>query len=104
MTSSESSTPKLKVAKESELFEFKTVTEDGVDVILRFKSYGDAPGRISRRNIGDMEAQVWGYLEWGLAEPANWPVGSKLPGHNVLDVIPQKNITKCYQEWQASED
>jgi hypothetical protein len=85
-------------------FEFKTVTEDGTPVVLRFKPYGDSPGRISRRNINNMEAQVWQYLEWGLIEPKNWPEDSDSPGTNVLDVVPQRDITKCYQEWQSADD
>jgi hypothetical protein len=85
-------------------FEYKTTTEEGADVILRFKAYGLAPGRISRHNIGNMEAQVWAYLEWGLVEPANWPEGGKQPGTDVFDIIPQNEITKCYAEWQSSDD
>lgn len=85
-------------------FEFKAVTEDGTAIVLRFKRYGDAPGRISRRNIGDMERQVWEYLEWGLTEPKNWPEDSELLGANVFDVIRQRDATKCYQEWQRADD
>lgn len=85
-------------------FEYKATTEDGSQVVLRFKPYGNAPGRISRRNIGNMEAQVWAYLEWGLAEPLNWPEDSNMPGTNVLDVIAQRDVTKCYNEWQNSDD
>jgi hypothetical protein len=85
-------------------FEYKTTTEDGADVILRFKPYLNAPGRISRHNIGQMEAQVWAYLEWGLIEPAFWPDGSQLSGANVFDVIPQREITQCYTEWRDQED
>lgn len=82
-------------------FEYKTKTEDGIAVTLVFKPFGDAPGRIPRWNIGNMEAQVWGYLEWGLLEPAVWPADSKLPGKGVFDVIPQREITRCYNKWQA---
>lgn len=84
-------------------FEYTTKV-NGEPVVLKFKPYGDAPGRISRRNKGDIEAQVWGYLEWGLEEPANWPAGSTAPGTNVFDVMPQRDITKCYNAWQASDD
>lgn len=96
-------------------FEYKAVVpkvihgEDGGEdttvnetVVLRFKSYGDAPGRISRHNIGFTEMQVWMYLEWGLVEPAHWPVDSQLPGHNIFDVMPQRQITKCYNAWQRA--
>lgn len=92
-----------KVSKKP-LFEYKTITEDGADVILRFKSYSDAPGRIPRRHMRDIEAQLWAYMEWGLVEPANWPEGSEVPGHAVFDVIPQRDITKCFSDWQVSED
>lgn len=85
-------------------FEYKATTEDGTAIVLRFKRYGDAPGRISRRNIGDMERQVWEYLEWGLLEPVHWPEDSTLPGSNVLDVIRQRDVTKVYQEWQRADD
>lgn len=85
------------------LFEYKTVTEDGASVVLRFKPYSDAPGRIPRRHMRDIEAQLWAYMEWGLVEPANWPEDSELPGHGVFDVIPQRDITKCYGEWQGFE-
>jgi hypothetical protein len=85
-------------------FEFKAITEDGTAIVLQFKRYGDAPGRISRRNIGDMERQVWEYLEWGLESPANWPEQSLLPGYNVFDVVKQRDITKIYQQWQADDD
>lgn len=92
-------------------FEYKTEVEHKVDgelvttpVTLTFKRYGDAPGRISRRNVGNIERQVWAYLEWGLIEPANWPVDSSVPGHLVFDVMPQRIVTKIYRAWQESED
>jgi hypothetical protein len=79
----------------------ETVTEP---VTLTFRRYGDAPGRISRRNVGNVERQVWAYLEWGLIEPKHWPVDSEVPGHLIFDVIPQRIITKMYRAWQESED
>lgn len=85
------------------LFEYKAVTEEGVSVVLRFKSYGDAPGRISRYNVGNMEAQIWEYLAWGLVDPVNWPEDGKLPGNKVLDALPQRDITKMYTEWRESD-
>lgn len=72
-------------------------------IVLKFQDYGEAPGRISRHNIGDVEAQVWGYLEWGLTEPAKFPEDSTRAGHNVFDSIPQRQITECYQQWQKAE-
>jgi hypothetical protein len=92
-------------------FEYKTDVERTVDgetvtepITLMFRRYGDAPGRISRRNVGNVERQVWAYLEWGLIEPKNWPVDSQVPGHMIFDVIPQRVITKVYRAWQESED
>jgi hypothetical protein len=92
-------------------FEFKTEIEREVDgetvtepITLRFRRYGDAPGRISRHNQGNIERQVWLYFEWGLIDPKNWPEDSELPGHRIFDVLPQRVITKIYREWQASED
>lgn len=84
-------------------FEFKTTVDDEI-ITLEFKSYGDAPGRISRHNIGNMEAQVWGYLEWGLEYPKHWPLDSIKPGTNIFDDMPQREITDCYMQWQASDD
>ena len=75
-------------------FEFKTHTEDGTPVVLHLKPYGDAPGRISRRHVGQMERQVWLYLEWGLGEQ----------DADILDSIPQREITKLYQEWMKASD
>lgn len=95
------------------MFEFKatiprvTRAEDGSEttaeetVTLLFRPYGDAPGRISRHNIGRIENAVWDYLEWGLTQPKNWPIESTVPGHSIFDEIPQRQITKCYNEWQA---
>jgi hypothetical protein len=83
-------------------FEFKTTIE-GEDIILKFRPYGDAPGRISRHNINNMEAQIWAYLEWGLQEPENWPLDSTVAGYNIFDVMPQRQITECYQQWQNSD-
>lgn len=85
------------------MFEFKAKV-DGKEVVLKFKPYGDAPGRISRHNIGNMEAQVWAYLEWGLVEPKNWPVDGNRPGSDVFDDLPQKEITELYRLWQNSDD
>ena len=76
-------------------FEFKCTTEDDTPVVLRFKPYGDAPGRISRHNIGNMEAQVWQYLEWGLEDDQD---------ASILDSIRQRDITKMYKEWQNAAD
>lgn len=78
--------------------------EETVDeaVTLVFRPYGDAPGRISRHNIGRTEQQVWEYLEWGLVEPKFWPTDSKSRGHNIFDVMPQRQITKCYNAWQRA--
>jgi hypothetical protein len=84
-------------------FEYKTKVNDK-EVVLKFKPYGDAPGRISRHNIGQMEAQVWAYLEWGLIEPKNWPVDGNRPGYEVFDVLPQREITEIYRLWQSSDD
>jgi hypothetical protein len=83
-------------------FEYQAVTEDGEAVTLVFKPYGDAPGRISRHNVGNMEAQLWAFLEWGLLEPKHWPTDSTRPGTCVLDVLPQRAITTCYNEWVDS--
>ena len=77
---------------------------DGVDVTLTFRDYGDVPGRVSRRNINNVEAQVWASLEWGLMEPKHWPLDSKNPGTNVLDEIAQRDITACYLAWQKASD
>jgi hypothetical protein len=85
-------------------FEFDAVTETGQEVKLVFKPYGDAPGRISRHNVGNMEAQLWAFLEWGLAEPKNWPVDSARPGSSVFDVLAQRAITTCYNAWVDSSD
>jgi hypothetical protein len=84
-------------------FTFETVTETGESVKLVFKPYGDAPGRISRRNVNNIEAQFWQYLEWGLIEPTNWPVDSTRPGAAIFDVIPQRALTTCYNEWQEAD-
>lgn len=84
-------------------FEYKAKV-DGKEVVLKFKPYGEAPGRISRHNIGQMEAQVWAYLEWGLVEPKNWPVDGNRPGIEIFDILPQRDITDLYRLWQASDD
>jgi hypothetical protein len=84
-------------------FTFDTATETGEPVTLVFKPYGDAPGRISRHNINNIEAQVWGYLEWGLESPKFWPHDTLIPGVAVFDFIPQRAITTCYNEWQSSD-
>lgn len=85
------------------VFEYKTDIIDGEPVALQFKPYRNAPGRISRHNIGQMERQVWLYLEWGLIEPKHWPVESDMPGTNVFDDMPQHEITSCYQAWQNAD-
>ncbi len=109
-------------------FEYKAKIKGRPEpVVVRMEPYGDAPGRISRRNIGDNEAQVWGYLEWGLTEPQSWPpkeltdeeqanidkakaflVGHGFlclaPGIDVFDVMKQTDIADLYQEWQRADD
>lgn len=77
---------------------------DGKEVTLTLRDYGDVPGRVSRRNINNVEAQVWASLEWGLVEPKHWPVDSKNPGTNVLDEVSQREITACYIAWQKASD
>jgi hypothetical protein len=84
-------------------FTFKTQI-DGKDVELQFKPYGDAPGRISRHNVGNIEAQVWAYLEWGLISPEKWPLDGNGAGANIFDVMPQKQITELYRLWQNADD
>lgn len=98
------------------MFEFKAkiatkdIGEDGQEhdgtreVVLRFKPYEDAPGRISRYNQGNIERQLWLTMEWGLVEPAHWPENSDLPGHLILDEVGQGDITDCYQAWQQATD
>jgi hypothetical protein len=90
------------------MFEFTTHvdngTPEGVDVVMKFKPYGDVPGRISRHNIGRIEAQVWAALEWGLVEPKHWPLDSHHPGTDVFDVMPQRDITRCYNAWQDEDE
>lgn len=73
-----------------------------VGLVLR--DWADAPGRISRYNQHDIEAQVWAYLEWGIVEPKNWPLDSDLPAHRILDDMPQKQISECYRKWQKATD
>lgn len=78
---------------------------EATEVVLKFKDWGLAPGRISRQNIGDVESQVWAFLEWGLIEPKNWPVDdSNKPGQNVFDVVPQRQINECYRLWRDASD
>jgi hypothetical protein len=84
-------------------FEFKTATNDGTPITLVLKPAGDAPGAISRHNIGNIEAQFWANYEWGLVEPKHWPEGSDKKGTNVLDVIPQRELTECYNKWQSAD-
>lgn len=90
------------------MFEFKatipgkTESDDEQIVTLVFKDYGNVPGRVSRHNIGHIEAQIWASLEWGLVEPAHWPVDSERPGTQVLDEVPQRQITEMYQAWQKA--
>lgn len=83
-------------------FEYEAALEDGKPVTLVFKPYGDAPGRIARHNVNNIEAQFWQYLEWGLLQPKNWPVGSQTQGVAVFDEIPQRLITLCYNAWQEA--
>lgn len=77
---------------------------DGKEVTITLRDYGDVPGRVSRRNINNVEAQVWASLEWGLVEPKHWPLDSKNPGTNVFDDIAQRDITACYLAWQKASD
>lgn len=85
------------------MFEYKTQIEGRDEpVTLVFKDYGDVPGRVSRYNIGRIEAQIWASLEWGLVEPANWPEDSTSPGNRVFDEMPQRDITTLYAEWQKA--
>lgn len=83
-------------------FEYKTKTVSGAPITLVFKPYGDAPGRIARHNVNNIEAQFWQYLEWGLLEPKIWPEGSPNPGVGVFDEIAQRHITLCYNAWQEA--
>lgn len=108
------------------LFEFK-VDINGEPVMLRLKPWGDAPGAISRHNVGRGEAQVWAFLEWGLVEPKLWPpkevseedqrnidqAASFLeshgysvfsPGIDVLDVISQTQIGQLYEAWVQADN
>jgi len=91
------------------MFEYEATLPKAADeteaqkVTLKFKDYGDAPGSISRYNIGDNEAQIWGYLEWGLEEPKNWPEDSSKPGDSIFDVLPQRQITKAYIAWREAD-
>lgn len=83
-------------------FDFKLEMEDGSFTDIKLRHYGKAPGRISKRNIGNTEAQVWAALDWGLVEPEHWPLASeKAPGTNVLDDACMSSIMDCYNEWQA---
>jgi hypothetical protein len=84
-------------------FEFKAQIEDTL-VILVFKPFYDMPGRISRHNVNNIEAETWAGLEWGLIEPAHWPAESQRPGSDIFDVLPQREIARCYQEWLKSDD
>ena len=91
------------------MFEFKVDHPDkenheGEQITLVFKDYGDVPGRVSRRNIGRIEAQIWASLEWGLVEPSNWPLNSDKVGNNIFDELPQRLITEIYREWQKASD
>src|SRR5271170_4359094 len=83
-------------------FEFKTKLVDGTPITLVFRPYGDAPGKIARHNVNNIEAQFWQYLEWGLIEPKTWPDLTPHPGVNVFDEIPQRQITLCYNAWQEA--
>lgn len=91
------------------MFHFKVDHPDkenhaGEQVELVLKDYGDVPGRVSRRNIGRIEAQIWASLDWGLTEPKNWPVDSDKLGTNIFDELPQRLITEIYREWQKASD
>ena len=83
-------------------FEFKT-TANGEPITLVLKPAGDAPGAISRRNVNNIEAQFWANFDWGLVEPKHWPEGSDKKGTDVLDVISQRELTKCYNAWQSAD-
>ena len=87
------------------MFEYQ-VTPEGHDwpVTLKFKDFGDVPGRVSRYYIGDIERQVWASLEWGLVEPAHWPLDSQSPGHTIFDEVPQKQLTDCFTAWQKATE
>ena len=89
------------------MFEWKVdiTGEDGKPepITLVFKDYGDVPGRVSRRNIGNIEAQIWASLEWGLTEPEKWPAESNHPGSSIFDELPQREITTMYQAWQRAD-
>lgn len=84
------------------MFEFKVETEDGEAVTLQLKDYSKVPGRVSLDHIGDMEAQVWASLKWGLAEPKHWPEESEVPGWSVLRYVPMDDIMDCYNKWQTA--
>lgn len=77
----------------------KAELPDG-EVELRFKQFSKIPGKISRHNQGNSEAQLWGSLAWGLIEPKNWPVGSKDPAIAVFDEMPMEQILKIHGDWQ----
>ena len=82
-------------------FEFKTTINDE-PITFVFKDFGDIPGRVSRRNMGNVEAQVWASLEWGLIEPEHWPLDSARPGTDLFDDIAQRDATACYLAWQKA--
>jgi hypothetical protein len=82
-------------------YEYK-VTIGDTPVTLVLKDFGDVPGRVSRRNVGNIEAQVWASLEWGLIEPEHWPLDSTRPGTDLFDDIAQRDATDCYMAWQKA--
>ena len=83
-------------------FSFKLEMEDGTTQEVTLRSYGMAPGRISRRNIGNTEAQVWAAFDWGLIEPKHWPLDSeKGAGTDILDDARMRSIMECYNDWQS---
>lgn len=82
------------------MFEFKVTPEDGEPTTITLKPYDNIPGRISRYHRGDLEAQIWASLEWGLVEPKHWPLESNNAGHLIFDFVPQREITKLFIGWQ----
>ena len=52
--------------------------------------------------MGNVEAQVWASLEWGLIEPEHWPLDSARPGTDLFDDIAQRDATACYLAWQKA--
>lgn len=75
---------------------------DGEVVQLRLRNFAQIPGGISLDNQGDSEAQLWGSFGWGLLEPVNWPLDSKLPGIGVFREIPMSVTMKLHNDWQSN--